>query len=55
MPKKQAKTPNMTRINIYIGAKQYEALKRVEAKTSINFSEHIRRAIDNYLDELRLR
>ncbi len=55
MPEKKPKAPNMARINIYIGAKQYQELKRVEEKTGINFSEHIRRAIDQYLDGLRSR
>lgn len=53
--RKPAAVDNMKRINIYIGAKQYQELKRVEIKTSINFSEHIRRAIDEYLEGLRSR
>lgn len=38
----------MIRINIYIAKEQYEALKKL-ATSRVSLSEHIRRAIDEYL------
>ena len=40
----------MIRINIYITQKQREAL---EALNQLSLSEHIRRAIDEYITRLR--
>lgn len=41
----------MIKINLYITKKQYQALKRL-AVNGIKLSEHIRRAIDEYLERI---
>jgi predicted CopG family antitoxin len=38
----------MRRINLFISQDQYEALKRL-VTSRVSLSEHIRRAIDDYL------
>jgi len=40
----------MKRINIYITKKQYKLLKELN---ELSLSEHIRRAIDEYLSKLK--
>lgn len=40
----------MIRINIYILKEQYEALKKLTT-SRVSLSEHIRRAIDEYLQK----
>lgn len=42
----------MKRITLYITIKQFEILKQF-AKDGIKVSEHIRRAIDEYINKLR--
>jgi len=39
-----------TRVGFYLSAIQIKGLKKLSKKTSISVSEHIRRAIDEYLE-----
>lgn len=39
-----------TRVGFYLSAIQIKGLKKLTKKTSISVSEHIRRAIDGYLE-----
>lgn len=39
----------MDKINIYLSEKQLEELRKLSEETGIPYSEHIRRAIDEYL------
>lgn len=41
----------MIRINLYITKNQIEFLRNLATKTGLTLSEHIRRAIDLYLDK----
>ena len=43
----------MKRVNYYLSKVQLEKLKELSSKTGLSISEHIRRAIDLYLKELR--
>ena len=45
----QVYTIDMKRLNLYITIKQYEALRKL-AQNGLKVSEHIRRAIDEYLE-----
>ncbi len=39
----------MIRINVYVTEKQLVALRKLAGDTGLSFSEHIRRALDEYL------
>lgn len=41
----------MIRLNAYLTAQQDKALKRLAKKTGLTYSEHLRRAIDEYLEK----
>ena len=41
----------MKRIDLYITENQLNFLKKLSGETGLSFSEHIRRAIDNYIKE----
>lgn len=43
----------MKRTNIYFPPKQKEALERICEETGLSFAEHVRRAVDLYIEELR--
>ena len=40
----------MIRTNVYIPEQQFDAMKKLSKETGISFSEHIRRAVSQYLD-----
>lgn len=40
----------MERISLFLSGKQIERLKELAVKSGISFSEHQRRAIDEYLE-----
>jgi len=40
----------MIRINVYVTEKELAALRKLADDTGLPFSEHIRRAIDEYLE-----
>ncbi len=40
-----------TRVGFYLSEIQIKALKKLSKKTSISVSEHIRRAVDEYLSK----
>jgi hypothetical protein len=39
-----------TRVGFYLSGVQVKGLKKLSKKTSISVSEHIRRAVDGYLE-----
>lgn len=43
----------MRRINVYLRDRQYEELTAISQETEIKFSEHVRRAVDLYLNHLK--
>jgi predicted DNA-binding protein len=43
----------MKRINTHLTDKQIELLKKLANKTGLKVSEHIRRAIDKYLEKVK--
>ena len=43
----------MKRVNYYLSENQLDKLKKLSNKTGLSVSEHIRRAIDLYLKELK--
>jgi hypothetical protein len=45
----------MKRYNVYFSEKQLEQLTSVAQDTGIKIAEHIRRAIDEYLERLKRR
>lgn len=42
---------DMQRINFYVSKIQIASLKAISDKTGLSVSEHVRRAIDEYIDE----
>jgi len=40
-----------TRVGFYLSGVQVKRLKKLSKKTSISVSEHIRRAVDEYLEK----
>ncbi len=43
----------MKKMNLYLPEQQIEALQALSKKTGISVSEHIRRAVSEYLAKLR--
>ena len=43
------RSDQMTRQNMYLGSKQLERLKKISGFTEISVSEHVRRAVDDYI------
>ncbi|MGD0626603.1 MAG: ribbon-helix-helix domain-containing protein [Thermodesulfobacteriota bacterium] len=43
----------LTAINFYVATAQIKGLKALSKKTGLSVSEHVRRAIDEYLKEQR--
>jgi predicted DNA-binding protein len=41
----------MKRVNIHLSDKQIEALKALAKSTGLKVAEHVRRAIDKYLED----
>lgn len=44
----------MKRINIYLSEQQVKFLKKLAQQTDIKVAEHIRRAIDQYLKDIKV-
>ena len=42
-----------TRVGIYLSEVQIKKLRQITKKTSLSMSEHMRRAIDEYLEKFR--
>ena len=42
-----------TRVGFYLSEIPIKGLKKISRKTSISVSEHIRRAVDDYLEKYR--
>lgn len=40
----------MIKLNIYVGQKQLDALRKLKDDNGLPIAEHIRRAIDEYLE-----
>ena len=47
---KPRKSPALKRVNIYVTRAQWHALSEVARLTGLTASEHLRRALDAYLD-----
>lgn len=45
-------TVSMIRINLYIAEKQRKALRDLAINTGITVSEHVRRALDEYIKKI---
>jgi metal-responsive CopG/Arc/MetJ family transcriptional regulator len=44
---------NMIRVNFYLSKLQVDKLKEISQSSGLSISEHIRRAIDLYIKEIR--
>jgi predicted DNA binding CopG/RHH family protein len=44
----------MKRINIYLSEKQDTALREIVKDSGIKYAEHVRRALDVYIKQLKL-
>ncbi len=42
-----------TRVGFYLSEVQIKGLKKMSKKTSISVSEHIRRAVDEYIEKYK--
>jgi len=43
----------MIKITVYLTEKQIQGLKALAKETGLSYSEHLRRAVDEYLTKLR--
>lgn len=44
--------PNMVRWNVHLEVAQLERLDKLVVSTGVNRAEHVRRALDQYLDRI---
>lgn len=45
----------MRRTHVHLTEKQWDRLQSLASDTGLNVSEHLRRAVDNYLDKVELK